>query len=130
VVFGVSSDPPEKNAEFAKAQRLPFLLLTDPSSILRKVGGGGGGCRAARRNDRPPLRTTPPSPRQQPAGRPRPRISPSPLLPTPSAPTPHTHPSPTCPQTFGIQNDLFVLPGRQTYVFDPNGKVGGAAGFP
>lgn len=60
VVFGISSDAPEKNAEWAKQQRLPFLLLTDPSGIMRK--------------------------------------------------------------TFGIPNDLLFLPGRQTYVFDPNGK--------
>lgn len=60
VVFGVSSDSPEENKAFAEAQRLPFLLLTDPSSILRK--------------------------------------------------------------TFGIPNDLLLLPGRQTFVFDPNGK--------
>ncbi|GBF96596.1 thioredoxin dependent peroxidase [Raphidocelis subcapitata] len=60
VVFGISGDAPEKNAEWAKQQRLPFLLLTDPSGIMRK--------------------------------------------------------------TFGIPNDLLFLPGRQTYVFDPNGK--------
>ena len=38
-VFGISSDSPEENDAFAKAQRLPFPLLTDPSSILRKVFG-------------------------------------------------------------------------------------------
>jgi peroxiredoxin len=36
-VFGISSDTPEDNKAFATAQRLPFPLLTDPSSILRKV---------------------------------------------------------------------------------------------
>ena len=37
-VFGISSDAPEENKAFATAQRLPFPLLSDPSSILRKVG--------------------------------------------------------------------------------------------
>lgn len=60
VVFGISADAPDKNRAFADAQRLPFLLLTDPSGILRK--------------------------------------------------------------SFGVQNDLLFLPGRQTFVFDPNGK--------
>ncbi|GAX83159.1 hypothetical protein CEUSTIGMA_g10585.t1 [Chlamydomonas eustigma] len=61
-VFGISSDSPEENDKFAKAQRLQYPLLTDPSSILRK--------------------------------------------------------------TFGIPNDfLGLLPGRQTYVIDKNGKV-------
>jgi peroxiredoxin Q/BCP len=36
-VFGISSDTPEDNKAFATAQRLPFPLLSDPSSILRKV---------------------------------------------------------------------------------------------
>jgi peroxiredoxin Q/BCP len=36
-VFGISSDSPEDNKAFATAQRLPFPLLSDPSSILRKV---------------------------------------------------------------------------------------------
>jgi peroxiredoxin len=40
VVFGISSDSPEDNKAFATAQRLPFPLLTDPSSILRKVSLG------------------------------------------------------------------------------------------
>jgi peroxiredoxin Q/BCP len=45
-VFGISSDSPEDNKAFATAQRLPFPLLSDPSSILRKVSrcacmGGG-----------------------------------------------------------------------------------------
>lgn len=40
MVFGVSSDSPEENKAFAEANRLPFLLLTDPSSIIRKVGVG------------------------------------------------------------------------------------------
>ncbi|KAI8473683.1 MAG: hypothetical protein J3K34DRAFT_518795 [Monoraphidium minutum] len=39
VVFGVSSDSPAENKAFADAQRLPFLLLTDPSSIMRKTFG-------------------------------------------------------------------------------------------
>jgi peroxiredoxin Q/BCP len=43
VVFGISSDSPEENKAFATAQRLPFELLTDPSSIMRKVGGREGG---------------------------------------------------------------------------------------
>ena len=51
---------PAENKAFADAQRLPFPLLSDPSSILRK--------------------------------------------------------------TFGIPNDLLLLPGRQTYVFDAAGK--------
>lgn len=38
-VFGISSDTPEDNKAFATAQRLPFALLTDPSSILRKTFG-------------------------------------------------------------------------------------------
>jgi peroxiredoxin len=54
VVYGISSDSPADNKAFADAQRLPFPLLTDPSSILRKVGScvgeggrGKGGRRAA-----------------------------------------------------------------------------------
>lgn len=56
-VFGISSDSPEENAAFAKANNLPYPLLTDPNSILRKVrcglpahlgawavGGHVGGC--------------------------------------------------------------------------------------
>ena len=35
-VFGISSDSREKNAEFAKKERLPFPLLTDQSDFLRK----------------------------------------------------------------------------------------------
>lgn len=62
VVYGISSDSPEDNDKFAKAQRLQFPLLTDQGSILRK--------------------------------------------------------------TFGIKADLMgLLPGRQTYVIDKNGKV-------
>lgn len=38
-VFGISSDTPEKNAEFAQQQRLPFPLLTDQSDFLRKSFG-------------------------------------------------------------------------------------------
>lgn len=33
------ADSPEENDKFAKAQRLPFPLLTDASSILRKTFG-------------------------------------------------------------------------------------------
>lgn len=36
-VFGISSDSPADNKAFADTQRLPFPLLTDPSSIMRKV---------------------------------------------------------------------------------------------
>lgn len=38
-VFGISSDSPDDNAAFAKANRLQYPLLTDPSSILRKTFG-------------------------------------------------------------------------------------------
>eukprot|EP00882_Tetradesmus_deserticola_P007681 GHRQ01008089.1.p1 GENE.GHRQ01008089.1~~GHRQ01008089.1.p1 ORF type:complete len:190 (+),score=92.65 GHRQ01008089.1:420-989(+) len=38
-VFGISSDSPEANKAFADSNRLPFPLLTDPSSILRKTFG-------------------------------------------------------------------------------------------
>ena len=38
-VFGISSDSPEENKAWATANRLPFPLLTDPSSILRKTFG-------------------------------------------------------------------------------------------
>ncbi|KAF8061329.1 PAA2 [Scenedesmus sp. PABB004] len=38
-VFGISSDAPADNKAFADAQRLPFPLLTDPSSIMRKTFG-------------------------------------------------------------------------------------------
>ena len=56
------ADSPEENDKFAKAQRLPFPLLSDANSILRK--------------------------------------------------------------TFGIPNDLMgLLPGRQTYVIDKDGRV-------
>ena len=37
-VFGISSDSPEANAQFAKDNNLPYPLLTDPNSIIRKVG--------------------------------------------------------------------------------------------
>eukprot|EP00798_Chlamydomonas_sp_ICE-L_P016126 gene16126-22270_t len=61
VVFGISSDEPSVNDAFAKANNIKFPLLTDSSSILRKV--------------------------------------------------------------FGIPGDfLGLLPGRQTYVFDKQGK--------
>ncbi|KAG2433170.1 hypothetical protein HYH02_012713 [Chlamydomonas schloesseri] len=60
-VFGISSDSPAENAAFAKANNLPYPLVTDENSILRK--------------------------------------------------------------TFGIKGDfLGLLPGRQTYVIDVNGK--------
>lgn len=36
-VFGISSDAPEVNAQFAKDQRLQYPLLTDAGSILRKT---------------------------------------------------------------------------------------------
>jgi peroxiredoxin Q/BCP len=39
LVYGISSDSPEDNKAFATAQRLPFPLLTDPSSTLRKTLG-------------------------------------------------------------------------------------------
>ncbi|KAK9915521.1 hypothetical protein WJX75_000190 [Coccomyxa subellipsoidea] len=38
-VFGISSDGVQANSEFAKAQRLPFPLLTDQSEFLRKSFG-------------------------------------------------------------------------------------------
>ena len=38
-VFGISSDAPAENKAFADAQRLPFPLLSDPSSIMRKASG-------------------------------------------------------------------------------------------
>lgn len=38
-VFGISSDDPATNAAFAKAQNLPFPLLTDASGFLRKSFG-------------------------------------------------------------------------------------------
>jgi peroxiredoxin Q/BCP len=38
-VFGISSDAPAENKAFADAQRLPFPLLSDPSSIMRKTFG-------------------------------------------------------------------------------------------
>ncbi|PNW77104.1 hypothetical protein CHLRE_10g422300v5 [Chlamydomonas reinhardtii] len=61
VVFGISSDSPADNAAFGKANNLPYPLVTDENSILRK--------------------------------------------------------------TFGIKGDfLGLLPGRQTYVIDVNGK--------
>ncbi len=36
-VFGISSDSPADNAAFAKANNLPYPLVTDENSILRKV---------------------------------------------------------------------------------------------
>ena len=38
-VFGISSDTPEKNLEFAKKERLPFPLLSDQNDFLRKSFG-------------------------------------------------------------------------------------------
>ncbi|GLC44872.1 hypothetical protein PLESTB_001682000 [Pleodorina starrii] len=38
-VFGISSDSPEENAAFAKSNNLPYPLLTDANSILRKCFG-------------------------------------------------------------------------------------------
>ena len=35
-VLGISGDSPEANAAFAKAQRLPFPLLSDEGNALRK----------------------------------------------------------------------------------------------
>jgi peroxiredoxin len=36
-VFGISSDSPEANSQFASNRRLPFPLLTDEAGALRKV---------------------------------------------------------------------------------------------
>jgi hypothetical protein len=36
-VFGISSDSPEANSQFASKRRLPFPLLTDEAGALRKV---------------------------------------------------------------------------------------------
>ena len=41
-VLGISSDTPETNAQFAKAQRLPFPLLSDTGSEFRKSLGVSG----------------------------------------------------------------------------------------
>jgi len=41
-VFGISGDEPATNAAFAAAQNLPFPLLTDASSFLRKSFGVKG----------------------------------------------------------------------------------------
>jgi peroxiredoxin Q/BCP len=38
-VLGISSDSPDANAAFAKAQRLPFPLLSDEDSAFRKALG-------------------------------------------------------------------------------------------
>ncbi|GLI71447.1 hypothetical protein VaNZ11_016662 [Volvox africanus] len=38
-IFGISSDTPEENAAFAKANNLPYPLLTDANAILRKTFG-------------------------------------------------------------------------------------------
>ncbi|KAG2492513.1 hypothetical protein HYH03_009178 [Edaphochlamys debaryana] len=38
-VFGISSDSPEENAAFAKANNLQFPLLTDQNALLRKAFG-------------------------------------------------------------------------------------------
>ncbi|KAK9823672.1 hypothetical protein WJX72_004561 [[Myrmecia] bisecta] len=42
-VLGISSDTPEANAKWAKAQRLPFPLASDPGGELRKAWGIKGG---------------------------------------------------------------------------------------
>lgn len=41
-VLGISSDTPEANADFAKAQRLPFPLLSDEGGDFRKALGVKG----------------------------------------------------------------------------------------
>jgi len=42
VVVGISPDPPEKLAEFAKAEALPFTLLSDPEHrVMEKYGAWG-----------------------------------------------------------------------------------------
>lgn len=41
VVFGISSDSPADNAAFGKANNLPYPLVTDENSILRKVSTRG-----------------------------------------------------------------------------------------
>ena len=41
-MLGISSDAPEANAQFAKAQRLPFPLLSDTGSEVRKALGVSG----------------------------------------------------------------------------------------
>jgi len=38
-VIGVSSDPVESHQGFARRQRLPFVLLSDPDGSLRKAFG-------------------------------------------------------------------------------------------
>jgi thioredoxin-dependent peroxiredoxin len=39
VVIGISSDTPEELAQFAKAHRLPFPLLSDSENLARKAFG-------------------------------------------------------------------------------------------
>jgi len=42
VVVGISPDPPEKLAEFAAAEELPFTLLSDPEHrVMEKYGAWG-----------------------------------------------------------------------------------------
>jgi peroxiredoxin Q/BCP len=42
VVVGISPDPPEKLAEFAAAEDLPFTLLSDPDHrVMEKYGAWG-----------------------------------------------------------------------------------------
>lgn len=98
---------PDKNKAFADAQRLPFLLLSDPNGgVLRRTFGvpNGGQCkgrggRSARRLKRR-----------------RPLTTPLPTFTSPRQPlSPLTHILNTPP-------DLLVLPGRQTFVFDRDGK--------
>jgi hypothetical protein len=131
-VYGISSDSPEDNKAFATAQRLPFPLLTDPSSILRKVGEGvggrgaglgggdgsrsGGGARAAGEAGAADSDGSP-------------TVGCLSALAAPfwPVPWPLPRPLPLLPQTFGIPNDLLFLPGRQTFVFGPDGKVRGRA---
>ncbi|KXZ53853.1 hypothetical protein GPECTOR_6g771 [Gonium pectorale] len=39
VVFGISSDSPEENAAFAKANNLQYPLLSDQNALMRKAFG-------------------------------------------------------------------------------------------
>lgn len=42
VVFGISSDSPEKHAKFAEKYRLPFTLLSDTAKSVRQAFGVKG----------------------------------------------------------------------------------------
>src|ERR1700757_2658168 len=57
-VIGVSSDSADKHAAFAGQHKLPFTLLSDEDSQVRRRYGGTGGARFATRpgnvRDRPP----------------------------------------------------------------------------